>query len=479
MALREGDRQQHSMLPPCIDDYVSEDDPVRAYDEFVNALDFKEMGLTVDAGKTGCPAYDPRAMLKLLVYGYSYGVRSSRKLERATHHNLSFIWLVGGLKPDHKTIARFRKENLQILKSVLKTCARMCIKLKLIEGNVLFVDGTKMRGNCGVSRHLTRAGAQKLIKKLDRRISSLLKECAAVDAAESSSGSYVSMPEELGRAQQLKHQVESCLSEMEREERSSMNRTDADAIRFKGRQGTHAGYNVQAVVDAKHGLVVSSDAVSESNDRGQLGDQVALAETVLEKSANTVCADAGYENIEAQKPLLDQGKTVIVPSQQQAGGKEPGPFDARRFEYDEVNDCYLCPMGKILKYSTFDKAVNRHIYRIASKRDCLSCCHFGHCTQSKRGRVIKRHRYQTEKEHLEATYQLESSQAIYRQRKARAELPFGHIKHNLQANNLLLRGVEAAKAESALLFTVFNISRMISLLGGVQGFRQAVREAYG
>ena len=93
----------------------------------------------------GPPEHDPGAMLKLLVYGYSYGIRSSRKLERATYHNLSFIWLVGGLKPDHKTISRFRRNNRSALQQVLRQCVRLSLQLGLIEGNTLFVDGSNKK----------------------------------------------------------------------------------------------------------------------------------------------------------------------------------------------------------------------------------------------------------------------------------------------------------------------------------------------
>ena len=111
MAYRYGNRHQMILLPQSIEEYVSTDDPVRAYDAFVEALDFKALGIDINPHQVGNSQYDPKAMLKLLIYGYSYGVKSSRKLERQTHHNMAFIWLMGGLKPDHKTIAEFRRKN--------------------------------------------------------------------------------------------------------------------------------------------------------------------------------------------------------------------------------------------------------------------------------------------------------------------------------------------------------------------------------
>jgi len=155
MAYRYGLREQRALLPPSIEGYVAENHPVRAYDAFVDALDLKVLGIDLNPDKVGNAQYDPQAMLKLLVYGYSYGIRSSRKLEQATHENLSFIWLMGGLKPDHKTIAEFRRKQKKALRRVLKQCVRVCLRLNLIAGNILFVDGAKVRANAGREQRTT------------------------------------------------------------------------------------------------------------------------------------------------------------------------------------------------------------------------------------------------------------------------------------------------------------------------------------
>ena len=193
MAYRYGDRQQTQLFPQSIEEYIAKDDPVRAYDAFVEALDLAELGINLDANKVGNSEYDPQAMLKLLVYGYSYGHRGSRKLERAARHNLSFIWLMGGLKPDYHTIARFRREHDGVLKNVLKQCARMCIKLDLIAGNTLFVDGSKIRANASINQTWTAERCDKYLKKIDLRIASILDECERVDDKEQDSPSLVKL----------------------------------------------------------------------------------------------------------------------------------------------------------------------------------------------------------------------------------------------------------------------------------------------
>lgn len=200
MAYRYGNRHQMALLPASIEDYVGEDDPVRAYDAFVEALDLNELGIDINPSKVGNSEYDPKAMLKLLVYGYSYGVRSSRQLERQTYHNISFIWLMGGLKPDHKTIAEFRRRNKRAIKKVLKQCARICIKLDLIAGNVLFVDSTKIRANASSSRTHDKAWYEKQLKDVEKRIEQLLQECELADEQEEHLGSFVAMDKELSKA---------------------------------------------------------------------------------------------------------------------------------------------------------------------------------------------------------------------------------------------------------------------------------------
>jgi len=211
MAYRYGDRYQMGLLPQSIEDYVPEDHPVRAYDAFVEALDFSALGIDLDAHQVGNSEYDPKAMMKLLVYGYSYGIRSSRKLERETHQNIAFIWLMGGLKPDHKTIAEYRRKNKEALKKVLKQCAGLCIHLGLIAGNALFVDGAKVRANAGRSKTHDRAYYERRMSEMEERIERLLEECEAVDQQEEGEGSWVVLDQGLANESRLKGKIQEVL----------------------------------------------------------------------------------------------------------------------------------------------------------------------------------------------------------------------------------------------------------------------------
>jgi len=465
MSYRYGNREQIGLFPQSVEDYVKPDDPVRAYDAIVESLNFPELGIVIDTDKVGNPQYDPKATLKLLVYGYSYGIRSSRKLERAIHHNVSFIWLMGGLKPDHKTIAEFRRRNKKALKKVLKQCARLCIELDLVAGNTLFVDGSKIRANASIKKTWDKKKCEKYLKKIDKRIEAILSECDDIDEREEGQPSLVEMREELKDKEKLKSEVEKKLKELEEEGVKSKNTTDAECTRINSTQGSHAGYNVQSVVDEKHGLIVNSDVVSENNDLYQFANQIDQANETLGKKCDTACADSGYATTDELEKIDKQEIRVIVPSQRQVSEREVKPFDKENFHYDREKDCYICPEGEVLSFHHVNKAQNAKKYMIRESSLCLNCGHFGQCTKAKTGRTVSRLVNEEVREKLEAQYKQPESQVIYSLRKQKVELPFGHIKRNLKVNAFLLRGLDGVKAEMSLLASCFNVSRMITILG--------------
>ena len=458
MAYRYGNRNQIRLLPESMEDYIVPDDRVRAYDAFIEALDFRALGIILDSHKIGNSEYYPKAMLKLLVYGYSYGTRSSRKLERACHHNLSFIWLTSGLKPDHKTIAEYRRKNKEALAKVLKQCAKICIKLNLIEGNTLFVDGTKIRANASIKNTWTKEKAQKALKHIDERISAILTQCDAIDEAEQ--GSLVTMDKELKDQKTLKSKIKGILQELKEEE--SFNTTDPECTRIKKGKNFYVGFNFQSTVDNKEGLILSTDVVNEANDLNQFASQINKANHTLDKKCEIAVGDCGYASTDQLEKIDKQRIKVIVPSQRQVSKKEPSLFAKERFIYKD--NYYICPKGHKLIPYRLNKENNR-VYKITDKKICLSCPHYGICTTSPTGRTISRLLKEEVRQKLEAQYEEPSSQEIYRLRKQKVELPFGHIKHNLKFDSFLLRGLKGAKAEASIISTCFDLVHMITLLG--------------
>lgn len=465
MAYKTGNRSQMSLFPQSIEEYVASDAPVRAYDEFVEALDFAELGIEINPHQVGNSAYHPKSMLKLLLYGYSYGVRSSRKLEQETHNNLTFIWLMGGLKPDFKTIAEFRRTHKQALIKVLKQCARVCVKLNLIAGNVLFTDGTKIRANAGRDQTHNKQWYEQQLAKVDQRIEILLEQCEAQDQSEESLQSFVAMDKQLGQAKRLKQKIRIALKEIEVSGKDKANMTDPDCSIMRSIQGSHASYNVQAVVDDQHGLLVNTEPVNDTNDFNQFARQIDAANHVLEKPCEVACADAGYADTDELKKIDSKNIHVVVPSQRQALHKQESPFSKSHFIYDKEHDCYTCPEGHRLNYRSTYRKNGKRTYKIEKAVLCRSCKHFGQCTRSKEGRKLVRLNNEEVKQRLELQYHEPASQEIYARRKEKVEHPFGHIKRNLKVSGFLMRGLKGVHAEVSLLGTCFNIARMITILG--------------
>ena len=463
MAYRYGDREQYRLLPPCIDEYVGPEDPVRAYDVFVEALDLEALGIRVEEEQVGSPAYDPRAMLKLLVYGYAYSAdRSSRKLERAVHHNLSFLWLLGGLQPDHKTIANFRRRYREALARVLKQSARMCLRLGIIEGNVLFFDGTKLRANASLKHTWNQERITKTLAKIDRRIEELLQEDEAVEIGEERTETLVTLREELRNQQALRREIEQIARRLTDEGRESVNTIDPECVSTRSIHGAYAGYNAQIAVDETEGLIASCDVVACSTDQGLLSQQIRWAEESLKKPCETAVADAGYSDLH-DISTLPESMNVLVPLQRQTE-------DQDGFIYEETTNTYRCPEGGVLSQYAIDERKKRIRYRITEANRCRGCPRFGTCTISATGRTVGRSFYEATAQRIQHCLEEVSNQAVYRLRAQRVEHPFGHFRRTMAVRSFLLRGIQGAKAELSLYAAAFNIRRMITLLGGVSGF---------
>jgi transposase len=462
MAFRQSQRSQQMFLPPSIEEFVAPDDPVRAYDAFVDTLDWQSLGIEADPHQPGCPPYPPTILLKILVYGYSYGIRSSRKLERALNHNLSFIWLAGGLKPDFKTIARFRRRNLQALKQVLRDCARLCLKLGVIAGNTLFVDGSKFRANAGNNQSWTAAQCEEHLRQIDQRIEEILHECDRVDTQEAQEPSLVHLQEELAQQRGRQEKIATALQQLQEEDLSRVNITDPDCARMRGRQGSHAGYNSQIVVDEQHGLIVQADVVCDQNDRQQFAPQIAAAAETTGKTPEIAGADNGYYSGEELVPMTAVATQVLVPAREPAAPSEP--FAKGRFRYVAEENVYVCPAGHRLAYRR--TCAERHWQEYPMDGgSCCACAHYKDCTRGRNGRKIVRYFNEDLRDRLRQQFALPASREVYRRRKETAELPFGHIKRNLGAGQFLLRGLSGVRAEMSLLASCFNMARLIGLFG--------------
>ena len=288
-------REQPSLLPPRIEDYVGPDNPVRAIESFVCALDLAKLGFRhADRGAEamGQPPYDPADLLKLYLYGYINQVRSSRRLEREACRNLELIWLLKNLKPGYRTIANFRKENWEALKAVNRSFVLLVRELGLVGGAVVAIDGSFFHGDASKASIFTRKRLAEQIAKLDQEIEAYGKSLEDNDAAEAKQprndghddgggGDGGDIGAKVAALMARRSRAQADLDRLEASGETQLSLTDPDArLLVKGGQGV-AGYNVQVVVDDKHKLIVASEVVNDSSDVSQLHAMAKAAKEAL------------------------------------------------------------------------------------------------------------------------------------------------------------------------------------------------------
>ena len=188
--IRGVSREQGVLFPERLEDYISEENPVRFIDAFVENLDLKALDFQrTTPSWTGRSPYSPQDLLKLYIYGYLNKIRSSRKLEEETHRNVEVMWLLCKLHPDHKTIADFRKDNRKAFQGVFRSFTLLCRQLDLFGGKLIAVDGSKFKAVNSPNRHFTKDQLKKRVQDLDQKINQYLQDLDDCDAKETSTSS--------------------------------------------------------------------------------------------------------------------------------------------------------------------------------------------------------------------------------------------------------------------------------------------------
>jgi transposase len=462
MGYVEGEnREQVVMFPEVMDDYISSENPVRFVEAFVNQLELGALGFSkAEPEERGRPAYDPRDLLKLYIYGYVNELTSSRKLERETKRNVELMWLMRKLTPDHKTIANFRKDNQRALPKVFRQFTRLCRELDLYGRELVGIDGSKFRAVNGKDRNFTEAKLKKRLQWIEEKIARYLRALAAEDATESNE-SEVSAEELQAKIAQLRARQEAyegLQQQMAQSGEKQISLTDADARLMKSRQGTHVSYNLQVAVDSKHKLIADFAVTNEENDLNCLAAVAKGAQQELGVEQLQVCADRGYYNT-AQIKECEEAK-IEVYMERPRPKQQAGIFPLERFVYDAQQDVYQCPAGKRLSFRVLDKAKQVRCYWTEA---CHRCPLKSQCTTGKGPRKIKRPVGQDAAERM---FQRVAQQPqLLELRKQLVEHPFGTIKRCMRQDHFLLRGQEKVTAESSLTCLAYNLKRALSLLG--------------
>jgi transposase len=455
-------RQQGSLLPDTLDDYVADDHPVRVIDAFIDSLDLIEMGFSKASTKTtGRKPYNPADLLKLYVYGYLNQLRSSRRLEKECQRNLEVIWLMKRLAPDFKTIADFRKDNAAGIKKACQAFIQFCRQADLLTGRLVAIDGSKFRAAASKDRAMTRKQLREQRKRIDRLVELYLSQLDKAD------GDDVSVEMESDRVRQalsrLKEEaghLDQAEQAMDAAESNQHCSTEPEAkLMRSGREGMVLGYNVQAAVDADSGLVIHHDVNDQGSDNRQLQPMAEKSKDILRADTMTVVADAGYSNGEQQAACEAQGIEVALPSNRSVNNQPGEHFSKASFTYDADKDCFICPAGEELTYTTYNSKGKVHLY---SRSGCGTCALQSQCTRADR-RWVSRHFYEGAFAVSEA--RLAADPGLMKTRMAVVERPFAVLKQLMGLRRLACWGMEGAKAEIGIAVLSYNLARMINEVG--------------
>jgi transposase len=457
------DRSQTLLFPERLEDYIAAENPVRFLDAFVASQDLHTLGFArAICAETGRPPYDPAVLLKLYLYGYLHRIRSSRLLETECHRNVEVLWLLGKLAPDFKTIADFRKDNLQPLKAVARQFTLLCRKLELFGGELLAIDGSKFAAVNARDQNFNAAKLQDLIARADARLAEYLKELDTADAAEPG-GAALSKSElaaKIAALQEKQDWHKELLAQLDAEQKQ-VSVTDPDTRKMPTAHGMIVGYNAQMAVDARHKLIAADDVTNEVTDFHQLANVALEARANLELKQAEVVADAGYYNAAEVSRCVEQNLTPYIPKSDTSANTARGLYGKSQFKYDAAKDVYVCPAGGELTYrfATYELGRELRYYRAGG---CKSCAIKSRCMRNKANRTITRE----ENEHLMEAMaaRMRAQPGKFKLRKTLAEHPFGTIKRWFGYTHFLLKGLAKVQCEWSLTTLAYNLKRVLNLV---------------
>jgi transposase len=424
-------REQTTMFPVTLEELIPGDHVCRVIEAFVERLKMSDLGFVrAEPAETGRPGYDPRDLLKLYLYGYLQQVRSSRRLEAECQRNVEVMWLLGRLQPDYKSIAEFRRMHSEAVTEAGAELVRLARSVGLVRGETVAVDGSKFRAVSSAKTIRERDALKRYLEQLDAADA---RDEVVIDASA----------------------VQAALEKLKSD-------PEPEAHMMRMANGFAPAYNVQTAVDAEHALIVAQKVTEEATDNRML---LSMAEAAKQGVGNpdslNVVADAGYSNGEQAEACEAQGILPHVPANRAVNNQGNGHlFDRSKFHYDEKTDTFRCPANQTLTRKQLQRHKTRVVYAGAIEA-CGACTMKSRCTNAPQ-RFVHRHLHDGALERM----QQRATPERMRLRRSTVEHPFASLKYRIFGHpRFLLRGLQGAQAEISLATTVYNLKRMVNVLG--------------
>jgi len=460
------DRNQVTLLPECLDDFIAEDNPVRVVDAFVEELDLQALGFVGAApADTGRPGYHPAVLLKLYISGYLTRIQSSRRLEREAQRNVELMWLTGRLAPDFKTIADFRRGNGTGIRNVCRRFIVLCRELKLFSQALVAIDGSKFKAVNSRDRNFTPGKIDKRQQQIEESIQRYLDAMETADRTQPAEleAKTERLQEKIERLRAQMRQLDEVKEQLQTQPDGQLSLTDPDArsMTSHGKATGIVGYNVQAAVDAKHHLIVAHEVTNVGSDRAQLSPMAQAAREAMGKNTLKAVADRGYYSGPQIKACHDTGIATILPKPTTSNAKAEGRFDKADFIYIARDDEYRCPAGQRAIYR-FSREENGLLLRRYWSSACPRCPMKAQCTPSDYRRIS---RWEHEAVLEAVQRRLDKQPQAMTLRRRTVEHVFGTLKHWMGSTHFLTRTLAKVSTEMSLHVLAYNLKRVMSILG--------------
>jgi transposase len=466
-------RTQIHLFPVSLDQSIDPDNEVRIIDLFVENLSIKDYGFRMDFIENGRPAYHPGDLLKLFIYGYLNKIRSSRDLEKECKRNIEVMWLLKCLKPDHNTIANFRKDNPKAIKKVFRTTVQIAKHFDLIGGKLIAGDSTKFRAQNSKKNNYNQ-------KKVDRHLEYIESKLNAYNhvLAENDGDNNKQIEQEIQKHNQRKAGYIKIEKQLKETGEAQLSTSDPDSRQMIIRNNiTEVAYNVQTTVDAKNNIPIDYK-VTNHNDSKAMGNMLQRAKSILRTNEFTALYDKGYHTGSEFDMAESLGIEVMVaiPGKPKSSQAPDSDYNVANFTYNEHDNTYTCPQGNVLTTNgTWHKTDNGSQFQQYRTSKCKNCPVQEKCTRSRQnGKIVQRRLYA---DNIEANRKrIENDPDLYKRRQSIVEHPFGTIKRQWGFSFIMTKKyLHRASADVGFMMTAYNLRRIINIIGQNK-FREYLRD---
>jgi transposase len=455
-------RTQSILFPKSLDQIVDPDNEVRIIDLFVESINLADFHFVIKTSNEGRPAYHPKDLLKLFVYGYLNHIRSSRQLEKECKRNIELLWLMKELAPDHNTIANFRRDNEKAIRKVFRYTVSIAKNFDLIGGKLVAGDSTKLRAQNSKKNNFNEGKIERHLAYIDAKLDEYNKLLSEAD-----DDSKQIIAQEIKKHTERKTSYENMSRQLQQSGEPQISTSDPASRQLMTRNNiSEVAYNIQTVADAKYNLLLDYKVTNE-NDSRALSGMLRRTKTILGTKDFTALYDKGYHvGIEIKK-AVELGVNIMVAIPATSSNAPDENYNMDRFTYDELNDTYTCPQQQTLTTNGnwYQKNKDRNHYLVTHYKTnaCLTCPARQSCTKNLKGRVIERSQYAP---HIEINKQnIQANPQVYKKRQSIAEHPYGTIKRQWGFYYIITKkGIKHASADAGFMFVAYNLRRLINII---------------